>query len=79
MRTITLGILVLSELPALGGFAATQGPTAEQLNNAANGAYDRGAPYARFLCTSKGLRLQPDSVPARTNLAVALAHDGRYQ
>jgi hypothetical protein len=78
-RTITLGILVLSELPALGGFAATQGPTAEQLNNAANGAYDRGDALRAISVYQQGITLQPDSVPARTNLAVALAHDGRYQ
>ena len=78
-RTITLGILVLSELPALGGFAATQGPTAEQLCNEANGAYDRGDALRAISLYQLGITLQSDSVPARTNLAVALAHDGRYQ
>jgi hypothetical protein len=55
MRAITLCILVLSELTALGGFAATKGPTAEQLNHAANGAYDRGDAL-RAISVYKGLR-----------------------
>jgi len=79
MRTIAVFILVLSELTALDGFASTQGPTAEQLYNEANGAYDRGDVLRAISLYQRAITLQPDSVPARTNLAVALAHDGRYQ
>jgi tetratricopeptide (TPR) repeat protein len=79
MSTIALCILVLSELTSLGGFAATQGPTAEQLCNEANGAYDRGDVRRAISLCPQVITLQPDSVPAQTNLAAALAHDGRYQ
>lgn len=78
MRTIALCTLVLSELTALGGLAATQGPTAEQLYNEANGAYDRGDVLRAIALYQRVITLEPDSVPARSNLAVALAHDGRY-
>jgi tetratricopeptide (TPR) repeat protein len=79
IRTIPLCILVLSELTALGGFATTQGPTDEQLYDEANGAYDRGDVLRAISLYQLAIALQSDSVPARTNLAVALAHDGRYQ
>jgi tetratricopeptide (TPR) repeat protein len=79
MRTIALCILVLSELTALGASAAAQGPTAEQLYNEANGAYDCGDVLRAISLYQQVITLQPDSVPARTNLALALAHDGRYQ
>jgi tetratricopeptide (TPR) repeat protein len=62
----------------MGVFAATQGQSAEQWYNEANGAYDRGE-VSRAISLYQQVITLPDSVPARTNLAVALAHDGRYQ
>ncbi len=79
LRTTALIILILSELTALRVFAAAQGQSAEQLYNEANSAYDRGDVPRAISLYQQVVRLQPDSVPARTNLAVALAHDGRYQ
>jgi tetratricopeptide (TPR) repeat protein len=77
-RRTVLFILILSEPTAMGVFAATQGQSAEQLYNEANGAYDRGE-VSRAISLYQQVITLPDSVPARTNLAVALAHDGRYQ
>jgi tetratricopeptide (TPR) repeat protein len=78
-RTTALFILILSEPTAMGVFAAAQGLSAEQLYNEANGAYDRGDVSRAISLYERVVKLQPDFVPARTNLAVALAHDGRYQ
>jgi len=78
LRTTALIILILSELTALRVFAAAQGQSAEQLYNEANSAYDRGDVPRAISLYQQVVRLQPDSVPARTNLAVALAHDGGF-
>src|SRR5882672_2856273 len=77
-RKTALFILILSELTALTGFAAPQGQSTEQLYNEANGAYDRGDVSRAISLYEQVVSLRPDSVPARTNLAVALAHEGRY-
>jgi tetratricopeptide (TPR) repeat protein len=49
------------------------------LYNEVNGAYNRGDVLRATSLYQQAITLQPDSVAARTNLTVALAHDGRYQ
>jgi tetratricopeptide (TPR) repeat protein len=63
----------------MGVFTAAQGRSAEHSYNEVNGAYDRGDVSRAISLYERVVKLQPDFVPARTNLAVALAHDGRYQ
>jgi tetratricopeptide (TPR) repeat protein len=76
---MALFMLIVSELMALSVFAGDQGQSPEQLYNEANSAYDRGDMSRAISLYKQVISLQPDSVPARTNLAVALAHEGRYQ
>jgi tetratricopeptide (TPR) repeat protein len=78
-KTTALIMLILSALAAPGVFVAAQGQSAEQLYSEANGAYDRGEVSRAISLYQQLVSLQPDSIPARTNLAVALAHVGRYE
>jgi tetratricopeptide (TPR) repeat protein len=78
-KTTALIMLILSALATPGVFVAAQGQSAEQLYSEANGAYDRGEVSRAISLYQQLVSLQPDSIPARTNLAVALAHVGRYE
>ncbi len=50
----------------------------ESLYNRAGAAYDKGDVKGAITLYEELLRKDPDSVEARTNLGVALAHEGRY-
>jgi tetratricopeptide (TPR) repeat protein len=59
-------------------FASTAQQSPEQLYKAATAAYDRGEVAQAISLYEQVIRLQPDSVAARTDLGVALVHEGRY-
>jgi len=50
----------------------------EQLYRDATSAYDRGDVEQAISLYQQFIKLQPDSVAARTDLGVALVHEGRY-
>jgi len=61
------------------GFAATiQAQTAEDKYKEASAAFDRGEFEQAIALYEQALKLQPDSVPIRTDLGVALVRLGRY-
>jgi hypothetical protein len=76
MSTITPCILVLSELTPLGGFEATHGPTAEQLYNEANGAYDRGEAIAQY---QEAPKRDSNNSMVRLNLALAWYKQAEFE
>ena len=81
-KTAPLTLFMLGGLAALAAprvQAGDQGQTPEKLYGEANEAYDRGDVPRAISLYEQLIVLQPDSVPARTNLAVALAHVGRYE
>ncbi|HVN21693.1 MAG TPA: tetratricopeptide repeat protein [Dongiaceae bacterium] len=56
--------------------AAQQSP--EELYNAASSAYDRGEVARAISLYEQFLRIRPDSAAARSELGIALVHEGRY-
>jgi Flp pilus assembly protein TadD len=76
-RTITLSLLVLFLVPSCG--MAGQQQSAEQLYREASEAYDRGEITEAISFYERAAALQPDSVPIRADLGVALARVGRYE
>lgn len=58
--------------------AAGQDQSAETLGRSADAAYDRGDVQQAIRLYRELLKMQPDSVAARTNLGVALARIGDY-
>jgi tetratricopeptide (TPR) repeat protein len=57
---------------------STSGQSAESLYNDAGIAYDGGDVKRAIELYRQLVRMAPSSVQARTNLGVALAHEGRY-
>ncbi len=70
---------ILAALTVLGAHAAAYGQSTEELYKEANAAYERGQIPQSILLYERLVKLEPDSVPARTNLGVALAQVGRYR
>jgi tetratricopeptide (TPR) repeat protein len=68
-----LAVLVLSATPAV---QSEQSP--EQLYKDATAAYDRGDVTRAISLYEQLLKLQPNSVAVRSELGVALVHQGRY-
>ncbi len=58
--------------------ASGQARSPQALNRDADAAYERGDVQQAIRLYEELLKAQPDSVEARTNLGVALAHIGRY-
>ena len=59
-------------------FACRAQQSSEQLYKDATAAYDRGEVARAISLYEQAVKLQPDSVAARTDLGVALVHEGRY-
>jgi tetratricopeptide (TPR) repeat protein len=57
----------------------TEANSPKSLYRDADAAYDRGDVQQAIQLYEKLIEIEPDSVPARTNLGVALAHVGRYR
>ncbi len=68
---------MLALLPA-SSIVRAQIPVADSLYKEAGEAYDRGDLERAISLYEKLIELRPESVEARTNLGVALAHVGRY-
>jgi tetratricopeptide (TPR) repeat protein len=71
-----LGRLAL--LALILSIASTAQQSAEQLYKDATSAYDRGEFTRAISLYERVVKLQPDSVAARSDLGVALVHEGRY-
>jgi tetratricopeptide (TPR) repeat protein len=73
-----LGVCLFG-LPLLLALEASgQASSPEALYREADAAYDRGDVQQAIRLYEQLLKLQPDSVAARTNLGIALAHSGRF-
>src|SRR5258708_9395352 len=70
---------ILAALTVLGAHKAAWGQSADELYKEAIAAYERGQIAQSILLYEQLVKLKPDSVPARTNLGVALAQVGRYR
>ncbi len=70
---------ILAALTVMGAHKAAWGQSAEELYKEAVAAYERGQIAQSILLYEQLVKLKPDSVPARTNLGVALAQVGRYR
>jgi Flp pilus assembly protein TadD len=75
-RPLCLSIAILLWISVSS--ADSQTPTPQTLYQQADQAYDRGDVEQAVHLYRELLKLQPDSIQARTNLGVALAHLGRY-
>jgi Flp pilus assembly protein TadD len=65
--------------PASSAEAQTEANSPKSLYRDADAAYDRGDVQQAIQLYEKLIKIDPDSVAARTNLGVALAHVGRYR
>jgi Flp pilus assembly protein TadD len=74
----SLGVRHFAGRTKLPRTAAAQTPSADSLCNDAGQAYDRGDFEKAISLYEALIQLQPQSMEARTNLGVALAHVGRY-
>ena len=72
-------MFIFSVLTGPTAFAAAQEQSAEKLYGEANRAYDRGDVPQAISLYQQVVLLQPDSIPARSDLGAALAHVGRYE
>jgi tetratricopeptide (TPR) repeat protein len=70
---------ILAALVVSGALTAAHGQSTEDLYREAIAAYERGQISQSILLYEQLVKLEPDSVPARTNLGVALAQVGRYR
>jgi tetratricopeptide (TPR) repeat protein len=70
---------ILAALTALGAQTTAHGQSSEELYKEAIAAYERGQIPQSILLYEQLVKQQPDSIPVRTNLGVALVQVGRYQ
>src|SRR5256885_225608 len=61
------------------GFATAAGQSADQLYNEALAADQKGDFARAALLYEEVIKVQPDSIPARTNLGAVLVQLGRFQ
>jgi Flp pilus assembly protein TadD len=66
-------------VPAISAQVQTEADSPKALYRDADAAYDRGDIQQAIQLYEKLIKIDPDSVAARTNLGVALAHVGRYR
>ena len=70
---------ILAALTALVAQTMAHGQSSEELYKEAIAAYERGQIQQSIMLYEQLVKLQPDSIPVRTNLGVALAQMGRYR
>src|SRR5215472_5167355 len=66
-------------VPAISAQVQADTNSPKSLYRDADAAYDRGDIQQAIQLYERLIKIDPDSVAARTNLGVALAHVGRYR